>query len=280
VAITNSTVATNRGDFDGGGIVSFGGTVAITNSTIADNVTQDDRGGGIAGGLVTLQNTIVARNRQIPRGAPPQSGDCFGSITSLGNNLIGETMGCAITLQLSDLTGDSGLASFTDNGAPGKGHLPLLPTSRAIDSGNSAGCPPTDQLGQARVGRCDIGAIEFQPTDTVPPTITVFASPDTLWPPNGRMVPVTVSGTVMDIGGVNTSRVAFIVRDEYGQVQPNGNVVLQPNGNYSFIIELQSSQNGQDKNGRQYIIIVTAQDNAGNIGAASTGVSVPHSQGQ
>jgi hypothetical protein len=62
----------------------------------------------------------------------------------------------------TDLTGDPGLGPFTDDGIPGHGHFPLLPGSPAIDAGNDAACPATDQLGQSRVGRCDIGAIEFE----------------------------------------------------------------------------------------------------------------------
>jgi len=49
---------------------------------------------------------------------------------------------------------------------PGHGHFPLLEGSPAIDAGNDAFCPSTDQLGQPRVGVCDIGAIEFQPVIT------------------------------------------------------------------------------------------------------------------
>ena len=82
-------------------------------------------------------------------------------VTSLGHNLIGDPTGCTITLQRSDLTGDPGLDAFTDDATPGNGHFPLLPTSQAIDAGNTAVCPSTDQLGQRRIGRCDIGAIRF-----------------------------------------------------------------------------------------------------------------------
>src|SRR5215813_937900 len=74
---------------------------------------------------------------------------------------IGDPTGCIITLQPHDLTGDPGLATFTDNGRPGNGHFPLLPTSQAIDAGSDAVCPRRDQLGQRRIGRCDIGAIRF-----------------------------------------------------------------------------------------------------------------------
>ena len=73
--------------------------------------------------------------------------------------------GCTITLLPSDLTGDPGLGAFTDTGRPGNGHFPLLPTSQAIDAGNDALCPRTDQLGRRRLGPCDIGAIAFRERD-------------------------------------------------------------------------------------------------------------------
>jgi hypothetical protein len=67
----------------------------------------------------------------------------------------------------SDLTGDPDLDTFKDIEDPGKGHFPLLASSRAIDAGNNILCliDPllnTDQLGLPRVGNCDIGAVEFQ----------------------------------------------------------------------------------------------------------------------
>jgi hypothetical protein len=163
MVITNTTVSANRNDTGvlgrgPGGILNSGGTLLLTNSTLADN-----RGGigGIRqeGGIVLLLNTILAQN--ISRGGP----DCVGSITSLGTNLIGDPTGCTITLQPSDLTGNPGLDTFTDNGRPGNGHFPLLPTSQAIDAGNDAVCPRTDQLGRRRLGPCDIGAIEFRDRD-------------------------------------------------------------------------------------------------------------------
>ena len=81
-------------------------------------------------------------------------------ITSLGNNIFGSSTDCG-TLRASDITGDPGLGAFTDNGKPGNGHFPLLPTSPAINAGNDDVCPRTDQLGKRRIGPCDIGAIQL-----------------------------------------------------------------------------------------------------------------------
>jgi hypothetical protein len=166
IIVTNSTLsgnmATGGPSSSGGGIFSNGITLTVTNSTLSGNVSN--HGGGLAndqsGGPVALQNTILAQNS--PTGTDP---DCVGLITSLDNNLIGDPTGCTITLQPSDLTGDPGLDSFTDNGRPGNGHFPLLPTSQAIDAGSDTVCPSKDQLGQRRIGPCDIGAIRFRDQD-------------------------------------------------------------------------------------------------------------------
>ena len=116
--------------------------------------------------------------------------------------------------------------------------------------------------------------------DLTPPGVTVTASPSSLWPPNGKMVPVTVSGRITDnLSGVNPSTVAFIVVDEYGSVQPSGPVTLGSGGSYSFTVSLQASRNGNDMDGRQYVITVSAKDFAGNLGSAATVVTVPHDRG-
>jgi hypothetical protein len=151
MTILNSTIARNEGVTPG---IRNGGHLLIVNSTIADNVLRGSGGIVTDGtGSTVLVNTILARNG-------PRS-DCRGTVTSLGTNLIGDPTGCTITLHPSDLTGDPGLDTFTDDGTPGNGHVPLLPTSQAIDTGNTAACPLTDQLGHRRIGPCDIGAIRF-----------------------------------------------------------------------------------------------------------------------
>jgi len=128
----------------------------------------------------------------------------------------------------------------------------------------------------------NISSLVSQPVniDLTPPAVSVSASPSSIWPPNGKMVPVTVSGTITDnLSGVNPSTAAFAVVDEYGSVHPSGIVTLGPGGSYSFTVSLQASRNGNDKDGRQYMISVSAKDFAGNRGSAATTVTVPHAQG-
>ena len=178
LTITNTTIAGNSGQGRGGAIRN-GGSLRIQDSTITDNSAVVDGGGILNQGTAELQNTILARNsKRIGQGP-----DCFGPITSLGHNIVGDPTDCTITLLASDKTGDPGLGSFQDDGTPGNGHVPLLATSQAIDAGGSS-CTATDQLGRARVDGdgdeniiCDIGAVEFIPAAT---TIVVNDAGDSL----------------------------------------------------------------------------------------------------
>ena len=116
--------------------------------------------------------------------------------------------------------------------------------------------------------------------DRTAPTLSVSANPTRLWPPNGKLVPVTVTGTVGDnFFGVG-STVTYRVRDEYGRVQPRGTATVAPNGTFSFTVDLQAARRGFDRNDRQYTILVTAVDQAGNSTTETVRVTVPHDQGR
>jgi hypothetical protein len=159
LTIVKTTFTRNQAAVEGGGL--FGHMVTLLNATLTDN--SGGMGGGLAGSAVLL-NTLLARNSSMGlRSLGLQSPDCAGRVISLGTNLLGDPTGCTVTLRATDRTGDLGAGEFTSGGPPGRGHVPLLPDSQAIEAGNPAFCPPTDQLGQRRVGVCDIGAVEFQP---------------------------------------------------------------------------------------------------------------------
>jgi len=176
LAVTNTTFARNLvvSDVSGAGAaIANYARLILTNSTLADNQVIGTHAEGSAlasasGATTILQNTLLARNVGRSGLTSRRGPDCVGGVTSLGNNLIGDPTGCTITMQGTDLTGNPGLDTFTDNGTPGNGHFPLLPTSQAIDAGNNAVCPRKDQIGQRRIGPCDIGAIRFLDQDDHP----------------------------------------------------------------------------------------------------------------
>jgi hypothetical protein len=232
--ITNSTLSGNTASLLGGGIsLATHTSVTLVNSTVIGNLASE--GGGIGGGiglmsvgLVNLQNTLLAGNWVPPTGTGP---DCASPGFSYGHNLIGDPTDCLITWMASDLTGDPGVGALIDDGTPGQGYITLRPTSPAIDAGDPAACPPTDQLGQPRVGPCDIGAIEFQP-ETVTISRAVFAdqlarlfvSATSSAPPDAALV-VTVPGCLMNAPMQHRGSRHVLLRNVGGCGNLNGQIV-------------------------------------------------------
>jgi hypothetical protein len=116
------------------------------------------------------------------------------------------------------------------------------------------------------------------PVCVAPPAISISATPKSLWPPNGQMRPVTVSGRITDSGCVIPAA-AYSVMDEYGLVQPSGRISLGADGSYSFTVWLQASRLGRDVDGRLYTLTVGATNNVGKMASKASTVTVPHDQG-
>lgn len=205
----------------------------------------------------------------------PPVGSITTNPTANGNGWINSS---PVTVTLSATDSGSGIQQlryWINNGSVTVVAGSTASTQISGQGMNSVGLRALDNAG-------NISSLVSQPVniDLVPPAASVSASPSSLWPPNGNMVSVTVSGSITDsLSGVNPSTAAFAVVDEYGTVQPNGPVTLGPGGIYSFTVSLQASRNGNDTDGRQYTISVSAQDFAGNLGSAATVVTVPHDQG-
>ena len=171
--LTNVTISGNTTITSGAGMQVSAGTTNLNSVTVSSNtadVDGDELGGGggvdAFGGTVNLRDTIVADNLD---GSDPanQAADCSqtgGTITSLGNNLIGTTAGCFFVATGGDrLNQPPLLGPLASNGGATQTHA-LLANSPAIDGG-SAMCPATDQrgIGRPQGTGCDIGAFERQP---------------------------------------------------------------------------------------------------------------------
>jgi hypothetical protein len=178
----------------GGGALtpSRGGRLVLTNTTVSGNVaiatgraTLNGSNGVWGGGLfaegpaVTLQNTIIANNSAVsgPTSNIVSDPDCSAVVTSLGHNLIGDTLGCHGLVDSDQQNVPPGLGPLFDNGNAGNAHFPLLSGSPAIGMADPAACPETDQIGTPRLldsdgtgtDICDVGAIEAV-QDTGDPT--------------------------------------------------------------------------------------------------------------
>lgn len=161
--VRNSTFSANSAVVGGG--VAATGTITVVNATFVAN-TASDYGGGIAtnnAGNLTATNLLLSGN--LANGA---AGDCgrggASTITSGGGNLSADAS-CATFTQASDKRNTPAGVNLTlaNNGGPTFTHA-LLEGSAAINAAVAASCPATDQRGAARVGTCDIGAVEFGST--------------------------------------------------------------------------------------------------------------------
>lgn len=165
--LRNTTVAGNTATgWHGGGLFATDGTLTLESSTIAGNTAPGGTAGGLfvgtfgdSGVAASVTGTIIADN----------SGDeCivgrFGAgpvtLDSAGHNLLAD--GTCGTAQSTDLVGaDPRLGPLGDNGGPTP-TMALFDGSAALDAGDPATAPATDQRGVTRPQGVapDIGAFE------------------------------------------------------------------------------------------------------------------------
>jgi hypothetical protein len=128
-----------------------------------------------------------------------------------------------------------------------------------------------DQAGDEGMDPFDVRVV-----DTVAPSITVH--PGMLWPPNHRLVPITITAT--DLCGGTQARFVAAASSEPDDA-PGGwdgnttqDVVLDTGGR----LELRAERDARGA-GRTYTLDAVAVDGSGNQAAASTVIPVPHDRG-
>ncbi len=161
VNITNSTFTDNTG-VESGGAFTNQGDMLLLNSTVYHNTAYNGAGIYPGGPKTVLTNSILANN--VGGGA---AGDCYQPIMDGGHNLDSDGT-CGLNPAYGSLPNtDPLLGPLQDNGGPTLTQA-LLTGSPAIDSGDNAACPATDQRGSPRpmdgngdgVAVCDMGAYE------------------------------------------------------------------------------------------------------------------------
>ena len=136
-------------------------------------------------------------------------------------------------------------------------------------------------------GETDTDIVSVTVEDTVAPQLTVSVSPDSLWPPNHKMVSITPTASATDICDsspiVSLSTITTNEGDETNTYDPNIDAT-QGDGNTTNDIEvdngnisLRAERSGVG-DGRVYTISYTATDSSGNIGNGTATVTVPHNQ--
>jgi len=124
--------------------------------------------------------------------------------------------------------------------------------------------------------------------DTMPPVIdSIVASPGTLWPPNHKLVPVSITVSATDnCQSASNCRIVSVTANEPVLGPGSGNtdpdwIVTDPGPKVSpawLGVELRAERAGGGT-GRVYRIDTTCADASGNTTAGATTVTVPHDQG-
>jgi beta-glucanase (GH16 family) len=169
VTLVNSTLSGNTATaWHGGGVFHTDGSMSLVNATVTANVSNASGPAALFVGTFTaasaslsVANTVIGDNVGV---------GCFVgafgsgavSLTSGGHNVLTDAT-CAPTAT-DQVVGSALLGPLADNGGPTPTHA-LLAGSPAIDTGDPALCPATDQRGVARPQGpvCDVGAVERTP---------------------------------------------------------------------------------------------------------------------
>jgi len=114
----------------------------------------------------------------------------------------------------------------------------------------------------------EVKTIKFN-IDKTPALVSLSVNPNILWPPDGKMIDVTVLGDASD--NIQLKSVVFNVEDEYNEIEP---IIT----GFNEIIKLKASRRGNDFDGRTYKILVKLVDIAGNVTETYLPVIVPHDQ--
>ncbi len=139
-------------------------------------------------------------------------------------------------------------------------------------------CPDDQNPDQADSDDDGVGDACDTTGDITPPTIELVVSPDTLWPPNHNMVPVTVSLVVTDDMDPNPATTLVSVtsnepEEGLGDGDTAGDIVIRD----ALTIELRAERSGVGV-GRVYTLTYESTDEAGNKTTASITVTVPHNK--
>lgn len=127
-------------------------------------------------------------------------------------------------------------------------------------------------------GKSRVISYPMQLMDQTPPLISVALSPNTLWPPNNKAVPITTTITVQD---------DYDPEPEIKLESITANEPLDANdiqdaqiGTDDRQISLSAKRAGNNMAGRIYTVTYSATDASGNKATASATVTVPHDQGK
>ena len=295
---TDLTGAATNLTLNGPAATNHNAGVLFDLSTFSFPAVKPARGGVIFGSVIIPTNAVgdlMAGDDYITIGTETnQSGEIRGQLISLlptvtcpSNSTVQCGTPASVSVQVSSPAGNAITAVWSLNGnavqtnqVPAshppvssnivfKAELPLgtndLEVVATDSMNNSASCDTTVTV-----------------VDTSTPTIT-NASPSvkSLWPPNHKMVTVTITAKVTDSCGSPKWRITKVQSNESVNAKGSGNTSPDWIITGDHTVMLRAERTGTGSSSRIYTITIQAKnDNNGNLSAPATvTVTVPHNQG-
>jgi hypothetical protein len=118
--------------------------------------------------------------------------------------------------------------------------------------------------------------VPLEKLDTTPPVLSVSVSPTVLWPPNEKLIPITVTLTVKDDYDPQPEiKLESITANEPLEKDDIKDAQI---GTDDRQFKLKAEREGKNMTGRIYTVTYSAIDASGNKTTASATVTVPHDE--
>ncbi len=125
-------------------------------------------------------------------------------------------------------------------------------------------------------GAADSDTVTITVADTTAPIFNaISASPETLWPANHRMVPVTISVSASDNCTPVVSRIVNVSSNEPANGKGDGNFSPDWLISGDLTVDLRAERSGRGS-GRIYSAVVQCSDAYGNLSVGTVLITVPH----
>jgi hypothetical protein len=192
-----------------------------------------------------------------------------------------------LTAEVADFDGDAVNYQWVKDGAvldsgtitPPKGGAPVEIPDLAIPAGDPRFTLGSNQV-QFVVSDGVNPAVTVTATvmlqDTTAPTIAPTSSLNMLWPPNGKLVPITIWANDADNGGGGIVLTASVQCSENdGLAEPDSIIDSIDNTAGTIALSLRAERAGSG-DGRIYTVTITATDSSANQSVATVDIRVPH----
>ena len=272
MAVPNGSQLTN-GDISGEDTVSPSFTPDVGGTYVLQLMVYDGKDAGFDNVAVTVINS------------PPNPAPAGGGVCEMNSQF-------PLNGQISDYNGDIVEYEWSEGGM-----LLFEGTIQTIYGGTPVNLPEHSyQCATLGVHTVTLSAsdgmnlpvaasISINVTDTTAPTLAPVPDKNILWPPNHKMVTVTIQANARDNSGGPVTLSAVVYSNEPqdglgdGDVSPDWteSVIDQVNG--IITLQLRAERSGAG-NGRTYTIMITGRDSSGNTSQAKVEIIVPHDKGK